>query len=270
VLTLGLGGTAPFSSRPHDRYGIAYSQDGVSFPYRDQARHHALRVLRRRSGSGPADLRADARRPAAAGTLEEDRRLPRPELLLGRDDGTAEAGSRPRAAQAALAGPFGLWVVTTARSDVERANLPELRLAKGAAGLDSLRRQFSKPLYLLLSMVGLILAIACANTASLLLARAATRTREMAVRISLGAGRWRVVRQLLTESVLLAALSAALGVVIAMAGIRLLTGLLANGREGFTLHAELNGHVLGVTLALSFACGVLFGLAPRRRWPRPD
>jgi predicted permease len=172
-------------------------------------------------------------------------------------------------AQAALAGPFGQWVVTTASNDVERANLPELRLAEGAAGLDSLRRQYSKPLYVLLSMVGLILAIACANTASLLLARAATRTREMAVRLSLGAGRWRVVRQLLTESVLLAALSAALGIAIAMAGIRLLTGLLANGRDGFTLHAELNGHVLGVTLALSLACGVLFGLAPALQATRP-
>jgi predicted permease len=144
-----------------------------------------------------------------------------------------------------------------------------LHLEQGAGGLDSLRRQYSKPLYVLLAMVGLILAIACANTANLLLARSTARAREIAVRLSLGAGRWRVVRQLLTESVLLATLSGALGILIAILGMRVLTRLLANGEEGFTLHAELNWHVLLVTLALSFACGVLFGLAPALQATRP-
>src|ERR687887_2896158 len=118
-------------------------------------------------------------------------------------------------------------------------------------------------------MVGLILAIACANTANLLLARSAARAREIAVRLSLGAGRWRVVRQLLTESVLLATLSGALGILIAVAGIRVLTRLLADGQEGFTLHAELNWHVLVVTLGLSLVCGLVFGLAPALHLARP-
>jgi predicted permease len=172
-------------------------------------------------------------------------------------------------AQAALAGPFAQWVATTATTDRQRANLPALRLEEGAGGLDSLRRQYSKPLYVLWAMVGLILAIACANTANLLLARASARRREMAVRLSIGAGRFRVVRQLLTESVLLASVSGALGIFIAVAGIRVLTRLLANGQEGFTLHAELNWHVLAVTLGLSLLCGVLFGLAPALQLARP-
>jgi predicted permease len=92
----------------------------------------------------------------------------------------------------------------------------------------------------------------------------------MAVRLSLGAGRWRIVRQLLTESVLLAALSGALGILIATVGIRALTRLLANGQPAFTLHAELNWHVLLVTLALSLLCGVLFGLAPALQATRPS
>ena len=173
-------------------------------------------------------------------------------------------------AQATLAPRFRQWVASTATTDGERAKLPALMLNPGAAGLGSLRRQYSKPLYVLLTMVGLILAIACANIATLLLARAAARRREMAVRLSLGAGRFRVVRQLLTESVMLASLGGTFGVLFAIWGVRSLTLLLSNGQQNFTLHAELNWHVLAVTAALSVVCGLLFGLAPAVQSTRPD
>lgn len=92
----------------------------------------------------------------------------------------------------------------------------------------------------------------------------------MAVRLSLGAGRLRVVRQLLTESVLLASLGGTLGILFAMWGMRSLTFLFSRGRENFTLHAELNWKVLAVTAALTVVCGLLFGLVPALQSTRPD
>jgi macrolide transport system ATP-binding/permease protein len=165
-------------------------------------------------------------------------------------------------AQAALGPLFHQWVDSTAANDRERAHLPELLIREGAAGLDTLRRQYSKPLYVLLALVALILAIACANIANLLLTRATARRREMAVRLSIGAGRLRLIRQLLTESVLLASIGGAVGVLFAMWGIRFLTFLLANGSEDFTLRPGLNWTVLGAASALALLTGILFGLAP--------
>lgn len=172
-------------------------------------------------------------------------------------------------AQAALATPFFEWGRAT-KPELKAEDIPTLVVREGAGGLDSLRRRYSKPLYVLLTLVGLILAIACANIANLLLARAAARKREIAVRLSIGAGRFRVIRQLLTESVLLAALGGMLGVAFAIFGIRSLTLLLANGQENFTLRADLNWHVLSVVAGLSLLTGVLFGLAPALQATRVD
>jgi len=173
-------------------------------------------------------------------------------------------------AQTALAPRFHQWVEATAKDDKERADLPVLILREGGGGLDYLRRQYSKPLYVLITMVACLLMIACANIADLLLARAAARRREIALRLSLGANRSRVVRQLLTESVLLAGTGAALGILFAKWGIGFLTWLIANGRDNFTLRAELNWHVLGIAVALALATGLLFGLAPALQATRVD
>jgi macrolide transport system ATP-binding/permease protein len=184
--------------------------------------------------------------------------------------GRLRPGVSREQANAALSPAFAQWVAPTAANDVQRNNLPVLTVGDGSGGLDTLRRRYEKPLYLLQAIVALSLVIACANTANLLLARSAARQREIAVRLSIGAGRFRLVRQLLTESLVLAVISGTAGIGLAMAGTRLLTALLANSDEGLVLAASVNWTVLLVTLALSLACGLLFGLAPAIQATRPE
>jgi predicted permease len=174
-------------------------------------------------------------------------------------------------AQATAAVAFSQWeaAINPKRPIADR---PTLLVKPATGGLDSLRRTYAKPLYVLLGLVGLILAIACANIANLLLGRASARSREMAVRLSIGADRARIIRQLLTESLLLSGIGGAVGVAFAWPGIRFLTVLLANGRDDqpFGLPVTLNWRVLGAMAALSMLTGVLFGLAPAVRGTRVD
>ena len=139
----------------------------------------------------------------------------------------------------------------------------------GAQGQSSVRREATAPLMLLLGVTAFVLLIACANIANLLLARAASRANEMAVRVSIGASRWQLMGQLLTESLLLAALGAMAGVLVARWTLDLIQSMIpSDGREN--LQFGIDGTVLLFTAALALSTGMLFGLFPAIHSSRPD
>ena len=139
-----------------------------------------------------------------------------------------------------------------------------------ANGLSYLRNQYRPALITLLVVVAVVLLIACANVANLLLARAAARQREIAIRLALGLSRARLIRQLLSESLLLSLLSAGLGMLFAQWGSRLLVAFLSSSNNLVHLDLSVNGHVLSFTIAVAAATGLLFGLAPAWRGARVE
>jgi len=143
-----------------------------------------------------------------------------------------------------------------------------IELTPGALGISRLRAQFSKPLRILMAAVGLVLLIACTNIANLLLARATNRQREIAVRMSIGAGRMRVIRQLMTESFLLATLGAILGTAFATWTSKLLLLMVSAGAQTLPLSVAPDSRVLLFTLLVSLVTPLLFGMAPAWRAAR--
>jgi predicted permease len=137
-----------------------------------------------------------------------------------------------------------------------------IRLTSASTGLSQLREQFSRPLFVLMGLVALVLLIACANVANLLLARATARSKEIAMRLAMGAKRARLIRQLLTESLFLAAISGILGTVFAFWGVSILIQLLSSGRNTIVLNLRPDTHVLLFTVSIALITGVLFGLTP--------
>ncbi len=143
-------------------------------------------------------------------------------------------------------------------------------LVPAQQALKGLREDTLPPLYVLMLAAGLVLLIACANIAGLLLARAAAREKEIAIRLTLGARRGRLIIQLLTESLVLSLMGGALGLYLAHWAARLLTALSANGPYSPHFTAQIDGRVLAFTAVVSILTGSLFGLAPAFRGLRRD
>ncbi|HET7632375.1 MAG TPA: ABC transporter permease [Gemmatimonadaceae bacterium] len=137
-------------------------------------------------------------------------------------------------------------------------------------GISGARSNYQAALYFLLAAVGVVLLIACANIANLLMARGAARQREISIRLAIGAGRRRVVRQLLTESALLALIGAALGVLFARWAARSLVGVISVRGEPLALDVGLDGRVLAFTVGVAVLTALLFGLLPAWRATRVD
>jgi putative ABC transport system permease protein len=134
-----------------------------------------------------------------------------------------------------------------------------------ASGLSNIRREYQQALMVLMVIVGVVLLIACANVANLLLARSAARQKELAIRMALGSGRGRLMRQLLTESIVLSLGGAALGLLFAQWGARLLVGFLSLGDNKVFLDLGIDWRVLAFTAGVSILTAVIFGLAPAWR-----
>jgi predicted permease len=176
--------------------------------------------------------------------------------------------------QAQEAGTIALQQLLTSKAGSQltaedKANVTKnrIRLFDGGAGISGLRLRYSEPLHILLGVVALVLLIACANVGNLLLARAVARRTEVTVRLALGASRGRLIRQLLTESVILATVGAAFGVLLALWAVQVLVTFLAGTSP---LHTSLNFPVLAFTVGITLVAGIIFGLAPALQAGRTD
>ena len=148
--------------------------------------------------------------------------------------------------------------MTVAKDDT----MPRLWLEDGSKGLNKNGREFANPMHVLLAVVGFVLLLACANIANLMLARSSARQREMGVRLALGAGRGRVLRQVLTESLMLAAIGGSIGLLLGYLGRTALPKLLLNSWEREGMNVSFDWRVFSFTAGVTLATGVLFSIAP--------
>jgi predicted permease len=185
-------------------------------------------------------------------------------VLVGR---LAPGVSEPRAVSAVdaifkqfVSEPHSGWLSSASPNGFRSGTLEP-----AARGTGDLRRGYSTPLLVLMGMVAVVLLIACANIANLLLARATARAREVAVRLSIGASRGRLVRQFLTESLLLGLSGGAIGVLLSLAGTEAILALFNDVQSPILLDVSLNGRVMAFTAAVSTLTALAFGIAPAFR-----
>jgi predicted permease len=183
--------------------------------------------------------------------------------------GRTKRGVSDQTAQAALDAQLAAIVRGTMPVQ-KNEDLPRIDLRDGSRGLFEQRQMFAKPMAVLMTLVGFVLLLACANIANLMLARGTRRQREIGVRLALGAGRARILCQMLVESLMLAALGGAVGIVAAYLGRNVIPIMVENSWEQTDFHVHFDWRVFGFTAGVTLLTGVLFGLAPALAAARYD
>ena len=267
---------------------ILQAQAAISGMFRNEMLHGAVSLFEMGGGMpgppGPRGGRGSASRQLVVGGPPPTGARPVPPPPSGGSQGTVVVGgamppagggqgaARMQAVPAPVAqGQAAPDATNEPRTLSKPDDEPTVTLVNAQTGLTGSRGRFANPLYVLMFAVGIILLIACSNVAGLMLARAAARQKEMALRLALGAGRMRIVRQLLAESLLLAATGGALGIVFASWGSHAIVSFVSNNQpRPLTFATGLDLRVLGFTVAISLFTGILFGLAPAFRSVRVD